>query len=40
MKLITCDRSTYDAAVMAYKKYEPFLNKSIDYYDEMTLVVG
>ncbi|MFQ6643009.1 hypothetical protein Gotur_017605 [Gossypium turneri] len=40
MKMITCDRATYDAAVMAHKKYEPFLNKSIDYYDEMALVVG
>ncbi|MFQ6670918.1 hypothetical protein Gotur_035631, partial [Gossypium turneri] len=37
MKMITCDRATYDAAVM---KYEPFLDKSIDHYDEMTLVVG
>ncbi|KAK5845322.1 hypothetical protein PVK06_001493 [Gossypium arboreum] len=24
----------------AHKKYEPFLNKSIDHYDEMALVVG
>ncbi|MBA0767888.1 hypothetical protein Gotri_016738, partial [Gossypium trilobum] len=40
MKIITCDRATYDAAVMAHKKYEPFLNKSIDHYDEMALVVG
>ncbi|PPS17163.1 hypothetical protein GOBAR_AA03413 [Gossypium barbadense] len=34
------ERATYDAAVMAHKKYEPFLNKSIDHYDEMALVVG
>ncbi|MFQ6660970.1 hypothetical protein Gotur_029289, partial [Gossypium turneri] len=40
MKMITCDRATYDVAVMAHKKYEPFLNKSIDHYDEMALVVG
>ncbi|MFQ6625693.1 hypothetical protein Gotur_006133 [Gossypium turneri] len=40
MKMITCDRATYDATVMAHKKYEPFLNKSINHYDEMTLVVG
>ncbi|KAL1060795.1 hypothetical protein V6Z11_1Z069500 [Gossypium hirsutum] len=40
MKMITCDRATYDAAVMSHKKYEPFLNKSIDHYDEMALVVG
>ncbi|MFQ6635258.1 hypothetical protein Gotur_010416 [Gossypium turneri] len=40
MKMITCDRATYDAAVMTHKKYEPFLNKSIDHYDEMALVVG
>ncbi|KAK5783755.1 hypothetical protein PVK06_038268 [Gossypium arboreum] len=25
---------------MAHKKYEPFLNKSIDHYDEIALVVG
>ncbi|MFQ6642513.1 hypothetical protein Gotur_017526 [Gossypium turneri] len=40
MKMITCDRVTYDAAVVTHKKYEPFLNKSIDHYDEMALVVG
>ncbi|XP_016680501.1 uncharacterized protein [Gossypium hirsutum] len=40
MKMITCDRATYDAVVMAHKKYEPFLNKSIDHYDEIALVVG
>ncbi|KAK8299656.1 hypothetical protein V6Z12_D05G336500 [Gossypium hirsutum] len=38
MKMITCDRATYDVAVM--KKYEPVLNKSIDHYDEMALVVS
>ncbi|KAL1092925.1 hypothetical protein V6Z11_D07G258200 [Gossypium hirsutum] len=38
--MITCDGATYDAAMMAHKKYEPFLNKSIDHYDEMALVVG
>ncbi|KAG8489365.1 hypothetical protein CXB51_017501 [Gossypium anomalum] len=40
MKMISCDRATYDAAVMAHKKYEPFLNKNINHYDEMALVVG
>ncbi|MBA0736400.1 hypothetical protein Gogos_009957, partial [Gossypium gossypioides] len=25
---------------MTHKKCDPFLNKSIDHYDEMTLVVG
>ncbi|MBA0872695.1 hypothetical protein Goshw_018812 [Gossypium schwendimanii] len=40
MKMIICDRATYDAAMMAHKKYEPCFNKSIDHYDEMTLVVG
>ncbi|PPE02174.1 hypothetical protein GOBAR_DD00772 [Gossypium barbadense] len=40
IKMITCDRATYDATVIAHKKYEPFLNKSIDHYDEMALVVG
>ncbi|KAK8318644.1 hypothetical protein V6Z11_A13G185000 [Gossypium hirsutum] len=37
--MITCDRATYDAIVMAHKKYEPFLNKKFDHYDEMALVV-
>ncbi|MFQ6625983.1 hypothetical protein Gotur_004862 [Gossypium turneri] len=37
MKMITCDRVTYDAVVI---DHEPFLNKSIDHYDEMALVVG
>ncbi|MFQ6661664.1 hypothetical protein Gotur_029750 [Gossypium turneri] len=40
MKMITCDKVTYDAAMMAHQKYELSLNKSIDHYDEMTLVVG
>ncbi|KAK5824564.1 hypothetical protein PVK06_019344 [Gossypium arboreum] len=40
LKMITCDRATYNTTVMAHKKYEPFLNKSIDHYDEMALVVG
>ncbi|MFQ6651469.1 hypothetical protein Gotur_023792, partial [Gossypium turneri] len=40
MKMITCDRAIYDAAVMAHKKYEPFLKKSINHYDAMALVVG
>ncbi|MFQ6646926.1 hypothetical protein Gotur_019050 [Gossypium turneri] len=39
MKMITYDRTTYDTAVMADKKYEQFLNKSINHYDKMTLVV-
>ncbi|PPD83581.1 hypothetical protein GOBAR_DD19478 [Gossypium barbadense] len=39
MKMITCDKATYDVVVMAHKKDEPFLNKSIDHYDEMALVV-
>ncbi|MBA0765637.1 hypothetical protein Gotri_014797, partial [Gossypium trilobum] len=40
MKMIACDRATHDEIVMAHKKYEPFLNKSIDHYNEMDLVVG
>ncbi|MBA0794250.1 hypothetical protein Gohar_018600 [Gossypium harknessii] len=32
MKMITCDRLTYGAVMMAHKKYGPFLNKSIDHY--------
>ncbi|KHG30649.1 Leucine--tRNA ligase [Gossypium arboreum] len=40
MKMISCDRATYDAVVMIHMKYEPILNKSIDHYDEMALVVG
>ncbi|GMI75414.1 hypothetical protein like AT4G02550 [Hibiscus trionum] len=40
MKMITCDRVTHDAAITAHPKYAPFLNKKIDFYDEMALVVG
>ncbi|KAK8550278.1 hypothetical protein V6N12_038995 [Hibiscus sabdariffa] len=40
MKMITCDRVTYDAAVTIHPKYAPFLNKKIEFYDEMALVVG
>ncbi|KAH1091633.1 hypothetical protein J1N35_018890 [Gossypium stocksii] len=40
MKMITYDGVTYDVAMMAHKKCEPFLNKSIDHYDKMALVVG
>ncbi|KAK5784877.1 hypothetical protein PVK06_039416 [Gossypium arboreum] len=39
MKMSTCEIAAYDATMMAHKKYEPFLNKSIDHYDEMALVV-
>ncbi|GMJ04006.1 hypothetical protein HRI_004069800 [Hibiscus trionum] len=38
MKMITCDKVTYDA--IAHPKYGQFLNKKIDSYDEMALVVG
>ncbi|KAK8594345.1 hypothetical protein V6N13_126153 [Hibiscus sabdariffa] len=40
MKMITCDRVTYDAAVTIHPKYASFLNKKIEFYDEMALVVG
>ncbi|XP_039039744.1 L10-interacting MYB domain-containing protein-like [Hibiscus syriacus] len=40
MKMITCDGVTYDAIVTAHPKYGQFLNKKIDSYDEMALVVG
>ncbi|KAH1106589.1 hypothetical protein J1N35_010357 [Gossypium stocksii] len=40
MKMITCDAAAYDTTMMAHKKYEPFLNQTIDHYDEMALVVN
>ncbi|KAK8640098.1 hypothetical protein V6N13_138460 [Hibiscus sabdariffa] len=39
MKMITCDRVTYDATVTVHPKYVSFLNKKIEFYDEMALVV-
>ncbi|XP_039019766.1 L10-interacting MYB domain-containing protein-like [Hibiscus syriacus] len=40
LRMITCDEVTYDAIVTAHPKYGPYLNKKIDFYDEMALVVG
>ncbi|KAK9036079.1 hypothetical protein V6N11_078098 [Hibiscus sabdariffa] len=40
MKMITSDNVTYDATITAHPKYSPFLNKKIDFYNEMALVVG
>ncbi|GMI63560.1 hypothetical protein HRI_000025300 [Hibiscus trionum] len=40
MKMISCDKVTYDVIVTAHPKYGHFLNKKIDFYDEMTFVVG
>ncbi|PPS07030.1 hypothetical protein GOBAR_AA13602 [Gossypium barbadense] len=37
---VQCDAKHVKNHLRAHKKYEPFLNKSIDHYDEMALVVG
>uniref|UniRef100_A0A2N9I3Z0 Myb/SANT-like domain-containing protein n=1 Tax=Fagus sylvatica TaxID=28930 RepID=A0A2N9I3Z0_FAGSY len=40
LKMITCDRNVYDEAVAARPSHEKFLNKKIEMYDELALVVG
>uniref|UniRef100_A0A2N9H6W8 Uncharacterized protein n=2 Tax=Fagus sylvatica TaxID=28930 RepID=A0A2N9H6W8_FAGSY len=39
LKMITCDRNVYDEAVAARPSHEKFLNKKIEMYDELALVV-
>ncbi|XP_016749691.2 uncharacterized protein [Gossypium hirsutum] len=39
-KTFSISSSRQGKSAKAHKKYEPFLNKSIDHYDEMALVVG
>ncbi|KAF3959044.1 hypothetical protein CMV_016100 [Castanea mollissima] len=38
--MITCDKQTYDAEVLAHPPHAPYLNKKIEQYDEMAIVVG
>uniref|UniRef100_A0A2N9EPH5 DDE Tnp4 domain-containing protein n=1 Tax=Fagus sylvatica TaxID=28930 RepID=A0A2N9EPH5_FAGSY len=40
LKMITCDRTMYDEAVVAHPSHANFLNKKIEMYDELALVVG
>nr|POE58398.1 protein lyk5 [Quercus suber] len=40
LKMITCDAKTYQEEVMAHRKHADFLNKKIEMYDELALVVG
>ncbi|KAL4626946.1 hypothetical protein ACB092_05G132500 [Castanea dentata] len=40
LKMITCDKQTYDAEVLAHPAHAPYLNKKIKQYDEMSIVVG
>nr|XP_023914167.1 uncharacterized protein LOC112025719 [Quercus suber] len=40
LKMITCDAKTYQEEVMAHRKHAEFLNKKIEMYDELALVVG
>jgi len=40
LRMITCDKKVYDEEVMANPKHEQYLNKKIEMYDEMAIVVG
>ncbi|KAL4645796.1 hypothetical protein ACB092_02G259100, partial [Castanea dentata] len=40
LKMITCDAKTYQEEVMAHCKHADFLNKKIEIYDELAIVVG
>lgn len=40
LKIITCSKDMYNQEVQAFPNHEPFLNKRIEMYDEMALVVG
>ncbi|KAL4601824.1 hypothetical protein ACB092_10G010000, partial [Castanea dentata] len=40
LKMITCDAKTYQEEVMAHRKHADFLNKKIEMYDELAIVVG
>nr|POE81097.1 hypothetical protein CFP56_62279 [Quercus suber] len=40
LKMITCDAKTYQEEVMAHRKHAEYLNKKIEMYDELTIVVG
>ncbi|XP_050242341.1 uncharacterized protein LOC126691332 [Quercus robur] len=40
LKMITCDAKTYQEEVMAHRKHAEYLNKKIEFYDELAIVVG
>ncbi|KAL4599120.1 hypothetical protein ACB092_11G104400 [Castanea dentata] len=40
LKMITCDAKTYPEEVMAHCKHAEYLNKKIEMYDELSIVVG
>ncbi|XP_075645104.1 uncharacterized protein LOC142616103 [Castanea sativa] len=40
LKMIMCDAKTYQEEVMAHRKHVDFLNKKIEMYDELAIVVG
>ncbi|XP_030964726.1 uncharacterized protein LOC115985994 [Quercus lobata] len=39
LKMITCDAKTYQEEVMAHRKHAEYLNKKIEFYDELAIVV-
>ncbi|KAL4614671.1 hypothetical protein ACB092_07G070200 [Castanea dentata] len=40
LKMITCDAKTYQEEVMVHRKHADFLNKKIEMYNELVIVVG
>ncbi|KAL4651391.1 hypothetical protein ACB092_01G156200 [Castanea dentata] len=40
LKMITCDAKTYQEKVMAHCKHAEYLNKRIEMYNELAIVVG
>ncbi|KAL4643724.1 hypothetical protein ACB092_02G112500, partial [Castanea dentata] len=40
LKMITYDSKTYQEEVMAHRKHAEYLNKKIEMYDELTIVMG
>ncbi|KAK4606174.1 hypothetical protein RGQ29_000442, partial [Quercus rubra] len=40
LKMITCDAKTYQEEVMGASKHAEYLNKKIDFYDQLAIVVG
>ncbi|KAL4644097.1 hypothetical protein ACB092_02G139300, partial [Castanea dentata] len=40
LKIITCDVKTYQEEVMAHRKHVEYLNKKIEMYDGLAIVVG
>ncbi|KAK4591529.1 hypothetical protein RGQ29_021655 [Quercus rubra] len=40
LKMITCDTKTYQEEVMTHQKHVEYLDKKIEMYDELAIVVG